>query len=95
LINLFFAHLFKKNGIGEGDFDLLAYIGAYTGVIGCWISLLLGSCAGSLVGIAYIIFYKKKSTAIALPFAPFLAYGAMLFVLFQNSFFNALAILLT
>jgi leader peptidase (prepilin peptidase) / N-methyltransferase len=93
LINIFFAHIFKKNGIGEGDFDLLAYIGSYTGIVGCWISLLLGSFTGSLVGIAYLILYKKKSSTTALPFAPFLAYGAMIFLLFQNSFFKVLTLL--
>ncbi len=83
LANLFF-YITKKNGMGQGDFELLAFIGSFIGIIGCWSSLLIGSTIGSLLGVSYItIFKKNRSTKI--PFGPFLAFGATTFVLFQKT----------
>lgn len=82
LIGRIFTYFTGKSGIGQGDFDLLAFIGAFTGAIGCWISLLIGSILGSISGLTYIIFFKPKNN-ILIPFGPFLAIGAILFVLFN------------
>lgn len=72
-----------KDGIGEGDFDLLAYIGSCVGIIGCWLSLTIGSLLGSIIGIAYL-FFTKQTHATRIPFGPFLAAGAIIYVLFQD-----------
>lgn len=72
----------KKRGMGQGDMELLALIGSFTGPLGCWITLLLGSIMGSIIGI--IVLIKKGSRMI--PFGPFLAYGAIIYVL-TGSFF--------
>lgn len=72
---LFYWHT-KKEGLGQGDADLLALIGAFTGFLGAWFSLLIGSIAGTLVGLLYLFFTKSgKDTRI--PFGPFLALGAL------------------
>jgi len=78
-----FAVLTKKEGIGEGDFDLLAMIGSFTGILGAWMSLTIGSISGSLLGIAYILITKKGSNA-KIPFGPFLALGAIIYVLYNQ-----------
>jgi len=82
-----FAWVFKrltgKEGIGAGDFDLLAFIGAFTGIMGCWLSLFLGSVIGSFVGLFMGLLGKMDRSA-KIPFGPFLAIGAILYVLFNK-----------
>ena len=73
----------KKEGLGQGDMDLLGFIGAFTGIYGCWISLLLASVLGSLIGIIYLSITKQNTQYTRIPFGPFLALGAMGFVLFR------------
>ena len=78
-------YFFKKvEGMGEGDLELLAVIGAFIGPIGCWLTLMLGSIFGSLIGILLILITKKSASKFKIPFGPFLALGAMLYVLCQN-----------
>ncbi len=78
-----FYLLTKKHGIGEGDFDLLALIGAFTGARGVFFTLLIGSWIGSIISIAYIIIARKNAQA-KIPFGPFLALGAMSYVLWHD-----------
>lgn len=73
----------KKEGIGQGDIELLCFIGAFTGTIGCWISLLLGSILGSLFGMILILF-KKLNISQRIPFGPFLAIGSIIYILYQD-----------
>ena len=78
-----FKYLMKKEGIGQGDLELLAFIGSFLGIIGCWISLLLGSIIGSIIGLFYIKL-KGQSKQVKMPFGHFLAIGAMTFVFFEK-----------
>ncbi len=80
-----FAWVTGKQGMGQGDLELLAFIGAFIGPWGCWITLMLASTIGALGGIAYIVLSKKQSS-IKIPFGPFLALGAIVFVLYQETF---------
>ena len=73
----------KKEGIGEGDFELLALIGSFTGVFGAWLSLSIGSIFGSSISVAYLLITKKDSQT-KIPFGPFLALGAIVFVLYNQ-----------
>lgn len=68
--------------MGDGDPELLAFIGSFTGFFGWWTSLLLASLLGSLIGIPLALYTKNRS--LKLPFGPFLAFGALTFVLFQR-----------
>ncbi len=81
-ISKLFYWVTKKEGIGAGDFDLLALIGAFTGVIGVWVTLLLSSVIGSIVGIIFLVCTEKDSNA-PIPFAPFLALGGAFYVIIQ------------
>lgn len=83
LTNKFFWLLTKKQGMGEGDMELLAMIGAFTGVTGAWATLMLGSMLGSVVGI-FLIYNTTHMSNSKIPFGPFLATSAMIYVLFQN-----------
>lgn len=79
----FFFSLTGKQGMGLGDLDLLALIGAFTGSAGCWIALLIGSTFGSLAGCILMLLAQRSKEA-PLPFGPFLALGAMAYVLWQQ-----------
>jgi len=78
-----FFFLTKKEGIGQGDLELLAFIGSFVGFAGCWVTLFLGAVIGSIFGITYITL-TGKSREVRIPFGPFLALGAILYVLFRE-----------
>lgn len=78
-----------KEGMGYGDFKLLAAIGAWFGWQLLPAVILLSSIVGSLIGIALILF-KGKNSQTAIPFGPFLALGgitALFFGQFLASFY--------
>ncbi len=79
----------KKEGMGQGDFELLAFIGSFTGIFGCWITLIMASLAGSLIGICYMMITGKKRN-LKIPFGPFLALGAIIFVILQKFLYQLL-----
>lgn len=73
----------KQDSLGQGDIDLLATIGAFTGVYGVWLSLMIGSILGSIIGVT-LIYAGKSKLQTKIPFGPFLATGALIYILFQN-----------
>lgn len=78
-----FARITGKQGMGQGDLELLAFIGAFTGPLGVWATLTLASVIGAVIGACYMAIFKQKRT-IMIPFGPFLALAAMTYVLFQD-----------
>jgi leader peptidase (prepilin peptidase) / N-methyltransferase len=84
----------KREGMGGGDIKLLAMIGSFCGIKGVLFSLISGSLVGSLVGIPLMI-AKRADTKYALPFGPFLSFGAVLYVLTGDrliyAFINAIS----
>jgi len=65
-----------KEGMGYGDFKLLAAIGAWLGWKMLPLAILLASCAGAVIGIALIVFARRgRDTPI--PFGPYLAIGGL------------------
>ncbi len=78
LTSWLFKQATHQDGIGEGDFELLAMIGSFLGIKGVWFSLMGGSVIGLLGGGAYLMLtVKNKKTPI--PFGPCLAIGAIIF----------------
>jgi len=69
-----------KEGMGYGDFKLLAAIGAWTGWQMLPLVVLLSSAIGAVVGISLIVFHKHGRD-VPIPFGPYLA-GAGLIALF-------------
>lgn len=65
-----------REGMGGGDIKLLAMVGAFLGWRGVLVTLIVGSFAGSLVGMA-LIAARRADTRVPIPFGPFLACGAL------------------
>lgn len=65
-----------KEGMGYGDFKLLAAIGAWFGWQLLPAVILLSSLAGSIIGIGMIIF-AKQGRSVPIPFGPYLALGGI------------------
>ena len=61
-----------KEGMGYGDFKLLALFGAWLGWQSLPVIILLSSVVGTLAGIALILF-KKHERSHPIPFGPYLA----------------------
>ncbi|MFM2478054.1 prepilin peptidase [Celerinatantimonas sp. MCCC 1A17872] len=76
-----FKLLTAKEGMGYGDFKLLGAIGAWLGWSSLPVILLLSSATGALIGIAVLIKHRQKRQ-LQLPFGPFLAMGALVYLIF-------------
>jgi leader peptidase (prepilin peptidase)/N-methyltransferase len=65
-----------KEGMGYGDFKLLAAIGAWFGWQLLPAVILLSSIAGTIVGVSLIVF-AKQGRDVPIPFGPYLAMGGI------------------
>lgn len=66
-----------EEGLGMGDVKMLAMVGAFLGWPATLMTLMMGSIAGSVVGMA-LIASRRGDMKYALPFGTFLAMGAAL-----------------
>lgn len=71
-------------GMGGGDVDLIAMIGAFTGWQGALFSSMAAAFTGTVAGLVFMAL-KQKGLKTRLPFGPFLALGAMLYLFFGGS----------
>ena len=69
-----FKQLTGKEGMGHGDFKLLAALGAWTGLAGVLPTILLSSFIGALVGSIWLA-VKGRDKATPIPFGPYLAFA--------------------
>ena len=80
-------HLFKlvtgKEGMGYGDFKLLAAIGAWVGWQALPVVILFSSVVGACIGILLIVL-KGRDQSQPMPFGPFLAAAGWLTLLWGN-----------
>jgi leader peptidase (prepilin peptidase)/N-methyltransferase len=61
-----------KEGMGYGDFKLLAALGAWLGVGSLPLIILLSSVVGAVIGIALVLLQGRDKN-IPIPFGPYLA----------------------
>jgi leader peptidase (prepilin peptidase) / N-methyltransferase len=73
----------KREGLGFGDVKMIAMVGAFTGTLGAFFTLMLGSALGSITGLAYIWFAKKDASTYELPLGTFLAIVALMLELLR------------
>ncbi len=80
-------HLFKlatgKEGMGYGDFKLLALFGAWLGWQYLPLIILLSSLVGAVIGISLIILGKQDKNK-PIPFGPYLAAAGWLALIWGN-----------
>lgn len=83
LIGQAYQLLRKKEGIGYGDYKMLAMIGAWTGAMALLNVILIAAFLALFIAGITFIFEKKRTLQKQIPFGPFLAVGAWL-TLFYN-----------
>jgi leader peptidase (prepilin peptidase)/N-methyltransferase len=80
-------HAFKlltgKEGMGFGDFKLLAVLGAWMGWKALPLVILLSSLVGAVVGVALILF-SGHDRARPIPFGPYLALAGLLMLFLRE-----------
>lgn len=69
----------KQEGLGGGDIKLIAWIGAVLGWPAVPFVIFCGSLLGSVAGLA-VAFRKKEGLQSVIPFGPFLALGALIYL---------------
>lgn len=73
--------LTRVEGMGMGDVKLLAMIGAFLGWKAVLPVVFIGSLSGAMVGVPLMLL-KRTGGRLAIPFGPFLATGAVIYLLY-------------
>lgn len=66
-----------REGLGLGDVKLVMMVGAFLGLRGALLTLVLGSLAGSIIGYGYIKFTHRDAATYQLPFGTFLGLAGL------------------
>ncbi len=74
----------KKEGMGGGDIKLLAMMGAFLGWRSVPFIIFASSLIGSVIGVTLMLI-QKKDGKLAIPFGPFLAAGAVLYIFYGKA----------
>ncbi|WP_019141972.1 prepilin peptidase [Noviherbaspirillum massiliense] len=77
-----------KEGMGYGDFKLLAALGAWLGWKMLPVIILLSSVVGAIVGIALIVFVKRGREN-PIPFGPYLAAAGLIALIYGKAMVQA------
>lgn len=80
-----FKLLTGKEGMGYGDFKLLAALGAWMGYQSLLLIVILSSLVGAVVGIALLLFLGRDRN-IPIPFGPYLAGAGFIALLWGEQF---------
>lgn len=72
-----------KEGMGGGDIKLLAMMGAFLGWRSVPFIIFSASLLGSVIGISLMV-ARGRDAKLAIPFGPFLAFGAILYIFYGN-----------
>ncbi len=77
LVGEIYYRLRKREGLGFGDVKMVAMIGAFLGLQGALLTLILGSMLGGIGGLLYIFVTGKNASTYELPFGTFLGTAAL------------------
>ncbi|HBT96816.1 MAG TPA: prepilin peptidase [Desulfobulbaceae bacterium] len=78
-----YQFLRNKEGMGGGDIKLLAMLGAFLGWRSLPFIILASSLAGSIIGLSLIALGKRPAAA-RIPFGPYLAAAAIVYLFFAT-----------
>lgn len=81
LVAWLYEKLTGKEGMGGGDIKLLAMMGAFLGWRSVPFIIFAASLVGSVIGVSLMLL-QKKDGKLAIPFGPFLAFGAVLYIFY-------------
>ncbi len=77
----------KVEGMGFGDVKMMAMVGAFLGWRLAWVTILLGSLSGAIIGAVYML-AAGKGRRYELPFGTFLGFGAIAATLWGSDLLN-------
>jgi len=83
-----FKQLTGKEGMGHGDFKLLAALGAWCGLKGILPIILLSSVVGAIVGSIWLA-WKGRDRATPIPFGPYLAIAGWIYFFWGDAMMGA------
>ncbi|PKN32734.1 MAG: prepilin peptidase [Deltaproteobacteria bacterium HGW-Deltaproteobacteria-19] len=86
-VAVYFEAITGREGMGGGDVNLLAMMGAFFGWKSLLFIILMSSFTGAIAGLGYILL-KKKDRATPIPFGPFLCLGALGYLFAGDAFFR-------
>ena len=86
LAGIFYAYLWLtgKEGMGGGDAKLHDMLGGFLGIKAVPFIIFVSSLVGTVVGISLMVL-QKKGRHLAIPFGPYLAAGALLYIFYGPS----------
>lgn len=79
-----------REGLGFGDVKLVAMAGAFLGLEGALLTLILGSVTGSILGYGYIKFAGKDTATYELPFGTFLGAAGLFIAVAGHKLFGGM-----
>ena len=94
LVALLGRLIFRKDAMGFGDVKLMGAIGAFMGWKAVFFTLILSSFFGSLVGGALVLAGRKEMQG-RIPYGPFIALAALLWLFWGPLLWNGYIRLLT
>ena len=77
LMNLAARLVWKRDGIGGGDWKLLALLGAWFGWQSLPVTLISSVILGALVGM-FLLVARKHKLSVPMPFGPFIVLGGLI-----------------
>ena len=88
LVGTLYQKIRHREGLGLGDVKMVAMIGAFLGLQGALLTLIVGSLLGAAVGLGYIWFTGKDASTYELPFGTFLGTAALGVAFFGEVFLS-------
>jgi len=86
-VGFFLIAVLSRGGMGGGDVKMMAMVGAFTGWKGVFMTTLIGSVTGSIIGVGMMIF-TGAGRKTKVPFGPFLALGSLVTLFFGGDIFS-------
>lgn len=83
-----FKMITGKEGMGYGDFKLLAALGAWLGWQSLHMIILMSAVVGAIIGIAMIVL-RGRDRQLPIPFGPYLAAAGWITMLYGDALWNA------
>jgi len=77
LVGNLYQRIRHREGLGFGDVKMVAMIGTFLGLQATLTTLILGSVAGSVIGLLYILLWRKDASTCQLPFGSFVGAAAI------------------